>query len=298
VCLDFQVGESSGPSCSGPSLIIPVVIIPLDSRWLEGKDPHLSTAREQAAHSLPGKQPRWGRSEGSCCAHGASCPRCRLQTRGAKLNSRAAPRTPKPAAEGVPCTGLDALQSPARSWTEGSSDQGHAMPEGNAAFPRTRGFAGADFTDSWNGLGWKGPYSSSRSKPCHGQGHLPPAQGAPSPVQPGLGHCIHSFSGQPVPGLHHPQSKFSPFLSETQLLRYSPGTKPACREGEVTHASDPTHGLLVFPRNIGICPQGKAGERRGLLRRGAAPLEVSVPPGTGNRCLLPKHGWPDAKYSH
>uniref|UniRef100_A0A672TM59 Uncharacterized protein n=1 Tax=Strigops habroptila TaxID=2489341 RepID=A0A672TM59_STRHB len=44
--------------------------------------------------------------------------------------------------------------------------------------------------------------------PCHGQGHLPLDQVAPSPVQPGLEHCqgwgSHSFSGQPVPGPHHP----------------------------------------------------------------------------------------------
>ncbi|XP_061317325.1 keratinocyte-associated protein 3 isoform X2 [Pezoporus flaviventris] len=44
--------------------------------------------------------------------------------------------------------------------------------------------------------------------PCHRQGHLPIDQVAPSPVQPGLEHCqgwgSHSFSGQPVPGPHHP----------------------------------------------------------------------------------------------
>ena len=43
--------------------------------------------------------------------------------------------------------------------------------------------------------------------PCHGQGPLPPAQGAPSPVQPGLEPCqgggSHSSSGQPGPGPHH-----------------------------------------------------------------------------------------------
>ena len=44
--------------------------------------------------------------------------------------------------------------------------------------------------------------------PCHGQGHLPLAQVAQSPVQPGLepfqGGGSHSFSGQPVPVSHHP----------------------------------------------------------------------------------------------
>ena len=43
---------------------------------------------------------------------------------------------------------------------------------------------------------------------CHGQGHLPLDQVAQSPIQPGLDHCqgwdSHSFSGQPVPGPHHP----------------------------------------------------------------------------------------------
>jgi len=45
----------------------------------------------------------------------------------------------------------------------------------------------------------------------HGLGHLPLDQVAQSPVQPGLEHCqgggIHSFSGQPVPVPHHPQSE-------------------------------------------------------------------------------------------
>jgi len=44
--------------------------------------------------------------------------------------------------------------------------------------------------ESQNGLGWKGPKRSSGSNPpCHGQGHLPPAQGAQSSIQPGLEHC-------------------------------------------------------------------------------------------------------------
>ena len=47
--------------------------------------------------------------------------------------------------------------------------------------------------------------------PCHGLGPLPPAQGAQSPIQPGLEHCqgggSHSLSGQPVPGPHHPSSR-------------------------------------------------------------------------------------------
>ena len=47
--------------------------------------------------------------------------------------------------------------------------------------------------------------------PGHEQGHLPPAQGAQSSIQPGLEHCqgggSHSFSGQPGPGPHHPHGE-------------------------------------------------------------------------------------------
>jgi len=53
-------------------------------------------------------------------------------------------------------------------------------------------------------------------RPCHGRGHLPPAQGAQSPIQPGLELCqgggSHSSSGQPGPEPHHPQSEeFLPY---------------------------------------------------------------------------------------
>ena len=53
--------------------------------------------------------------------------------------------------------------------------------------------------------------------PCPGQGPLPPAQVAQSPVQPGLEHCqgggSHSFSGQPGPGPRHPQdNEFLPYI--------------------------------------------------------------------------------------
>jgi len=48
-------------------------------------------------------------------------------------------------------------------------------------------------------------------RPCHKQGPLSPAQGAQSPVQPGLEPCqgggSHSFSGQPGPGPHHPHGE-------------------------------------------------------------------------------------------
>ena len=52
---------------------------------------------------------------------------------------------------------------------------------------------------------WVGrdPEAHPVPRPCPGQGPLPPAQGAPSPVQPGLEPCqgggSHSFSGQTFP---------------------------------------------------------------------------------------------------
>jgi len=48
-------------------------------------------------------------------------------------------------------------------------------------------------------LDWKGLTDPPVSPPCPGQGPLPPAQAAPSPIQPGLEPCqgggSHSFSG-------------------------------------------------------------------------------------------------------
>uniref|UniRef100_A0A803W4L5 KRAB domain-containing protein n=1 Tax=Ficedula albicollis TaxID=59894 RepID=A0A803W4L5_FICAL len=44
------------------------------------------------------------------------------------------------------------------------------------------------------GLGWKNLKAHLFPSPCHGQGHLPLAQVAPSPVQPGtlpgIGRCL------------------------------------------------------------------------------------------------------------
>jgi len=59
--------------------------------------------------------------------------------------------------------------------------------------------------------------------PCHGQGPLPPAQGAPSPVEPGLEPCqgggSHSSSGQPGLGPHYPQrEEFPPYIQSKSLL--------------------------------------------------------------------------------
>jgi len=44
--------------------------------------------------------------------------------------------------------------------------------------------------ESENGLGWKGTSKLIWFQPaCHDQGHLTPAQGAQSSIQPGLEHC-------------------------------------------------------------------------------------------------------------
>jgi len=61
--------------------------------------------------------------------------------------------------------------------------------------------------------------------PWHGQGHLPPDPVAQCPVQPGLEHCqgggTHSFSGQPVPAPHHPQSEELPPYIESKSTSFS-----------------------------------------------------------------------------
>ena len=66
---------------------------------------------------------------------------------------------------------------------------------------------------AWVGRDLKDPLAPA---PCPGQGPLPPAQAAPSPIQPGLGHCqgwgSHSSSGQPGPGPHRPlREEFPPY---------------------------------------------------------------------------------------
>lgn len=111
LCLDFQVGENSGPSCSSPSLIIPVVIIPLNSRQLEGK-------KKILIYQQPGsKKCRGclGSSKGRLSS--GFLPSLSLQTKGAasaQLSSNSprlgnAPHTLKPAVEGGSCMGNDAL---------------------------------------------------------------------------------------------------------------------------------------------------------------------------------------------
>jgi len=70
-------------------------------------------------------------------------------------------------------------------------------------------------TNTYRIIDWQGLEGTLKiiwfQTPCHEQGHLPPAQSAQSPIQPGLGHCqgggSHSFSGQPVPVFHHPHGE-------------------------------------------------------------------------------------------
>lgn len=72
---------------------------------------------------------------------------------------------------------------------------------------------------SQNGLGWNGPYRSSRFQPlCHGQDCQPPDHVAHSPIHPGLEHVqrwgTYSSSGQPVLVPPHPHSEeFFPNLN-------------------------------------------------------------------------------------
>lgn len=126
--LDFQVGESSGPSCSSPSLIIPVGIIPLNSRRLEGKkkNPHLSTAKEQEMQSSAWEAAALGDARADCCVPGASCPLEGLQTKGAErvqlhpssaspAGLGAAPHTPKAAVDWGHARG----SMPCRAWPGG-----------------------------------------------------------------------------------------------------------------------------------------------------------------------------------
>lgn len=56
------------------------------------------------------------------------------------------------------------------------------------------------FTESQNGLGWKGPKRSSSSSLCHGQGQLPQDQAPQRLIQLGLEHLqgwdIHNSLGK------------------------------------------------------------------------------------------------------
>lgn len=77
--------------------------------------------------------------------------------------------------------------------------------------------AGPRMKEPWDGLGGKGPYSSSSPKPCHGQGHLPPEQVAWSRIRSDFEHFREGppqLSGHPVLVSKHSHSKeFIPYIS-------------------------------------------------------------------------------------
>jgi len=56
--------------------------------------------------------------------------------------------------------------------------------------------------------------------PCHGQGHLPPAQGAQSPIQPGLEHCqgggVNSVQNNRFPRPNPSRTAWIPRLAVVQ----------------------------------------------------------------------------------
>ncbi|NXG18486.1 KSR2 Kinase, partial [Grallaria varia] len=96
---------------------------------------------------------------------------------------------------------------------------------GDAVGMDPRGFRGKDRP---RGNGFPLPDCRDSATPCHGQGYFPPAQVAPSTIQPGLGHFqgsrgSHSFSGQPVPGPAHPHSQeFLPNIPSNSALWHFP----------------------------------------------------------------------------
>jgi len=166
--------------------------------------------------------------------------------------------------------------------------------------------------------------------PGHGQGPLPPAQGAPSPVQPGLEPCQgggnHSFSGQPGPGPLHPHSE--EFVSNLNLPSFSlklslhalvPSPSPALLwtpsgTGSCSKVSfPPSRGVLALGSFLGpplallqqlqVCPVLRAPELNaglpgGLSRagqRGRIPSLALCPHCWG---CSPGHGWPAGLPAH
>jgi len=81
-------------------------------------------------------------------------------------------------------------------------------------------------TESQNGRGWKGPLWVTQPKPLPKQGH--PQQAAQHRGQAGLEYLqrrrLHSFPGQPGPGLRHPQrEEVLPCVQlELPLLQFVP----------------------------------------------------------------------------
>ena len=76
--------------------------------------------------------------------------------------------------------------------------------------------------ESQNVRGWKGPLWVTQSNPLPKQGHL--QQAAQELVQADLEYLqrrrLHNLPGQPVPGLHHPQSEEALPHVQTELPKF------------------------------------------------------------------------------
>jgi len=92
--------------------------------------------------------------------------------------------------------------------------------------PTSRGVFWTLFQESQNDQSWKGPLWVTQSNPLPKQGH--PEQAAQHRGQTGPEHVqrrrLHNPSGQPVPGLHHPQSKkvLPHVLMDLLILQFVP----------------------------------------------------------------------------
>ncbi|NXI23460.1 KSR2 Kinase, partial [Sterrhoptilus dennistouni] len=181
--------------------------------------------------------------------------------------------------------------------------------------------AGVPQADLWNGLSGKRRSGPSCPNPCHGQGHFPLSQAAPSPnVQPGLGHCqgsrgSHSCSGHPVPGPAHPaREQFlpnipsSPALWQWEAIPCPDGSlilllcnldnndvSPCSNShppGELTIGCSARAGIGVRAAPLTFPSFGKAGGllALGMSRRWIAPLPVACQGHAGGGCH-PSPGW-------
>lgn len=76
------------------------------------------------------------------------------------------------------------------------------------------------YSDSWNGLGWKGPLGSFNSKPLPGAGTPPTIPN----VQPGLGHLQGFLSTvqNSIPWFSHPHHRtfLPPIQSKSIVLQF------------------------------------------------------------------------------
>lgn len=147
LCLDFQVGESSGPSCSSPSLIIPVVIIPLNSRRLEGKKILIyQQPGSKKCKALPGKQPCGGMRGQTVVPVGPPAPsedfrrevqsECSSSPAHPVLRGWELPHTPQNRWIGVTHRARRPAEPGREGWTLTSSNGGsnQVMPKISAAF--------------------------------------------------------------------------------------------------------------------------------------------------------------------